>query len=354
MAVRRYRLLLALLSVCLVPCAAADDGFLDPLDRPASQVSNLLAAQFNAVTSAGSRLVAVGARGLIAVSDDGGASWKQTVSPVSSDLLAVHFPTPAEGWAVGHEGVILHSDDHGESWTKQLDGREAAIMLREHFEQLAAGGDKNAASYLEGVKLNYQDGPEQALMGVWFADAKSGYVAGTFGTLLATHDGGVTWESWMERVDNPEFLHYLGISGFGKELFLCSERGTVYRLNSQSGNFETLATGYNGSFFSINARPSAIVAVGLQGSAYRSLDNGTTWEAMPTSISVALTDLQVAEDGRIIASSVDGRLLQSDAQLKSFKVIPGGRPGRFTSLAILPKGQAVTVGYSGVRQVALQ
>ncbi|WP_425317565.1 YCF48-related protein [Pseudomonas nitroreducens] len=348
------RLLLALLSLCLVPWAGADDGFIDPLDRPASQVGNLLGAQFNAITTAGERLVAVGARGLIAVSDDAGSSWKQMASPVSSDLLAVYFPIPAEGWAVGHEGVVLHSGDRGKTWTKQLDGREAATLLQEHFEQRMAGGDSNAASYLDGVRLNYQDGPEQALMGVWFADAKVGYVAGTFGTLLATHDGGKTWESWMERVDNPELLHYLGISGYGNELFLSSERGIVYRLNPRSGRFETLETGYSGSFFSIKARPGAVIAVGLQGSAYRTLDQGATWVAMPTGISVALSDLQVAEEGRFIASSVDGRVLQSDVQLKAFKVVPGSRPGRFTSLVALPKGQAVTVGYSGVRQVALQ
>jgi photosystem II stability/assembly factor-like uncharacterized protein len=354
MAALRNRLLVALLFFALAPWARADDGFIDPLDRPASQVGNLLGAQFNAITVVGKRLVAVGARGLIAVSDDAGSTWTQMASPVSSDLLAVYFPTQTDGWAVGHEGVVLHSDDHGKSWIKQLDGRDAAKLLQEHFEQLAAAGDSNAASYLNGVRLNYQDGPEQALMGVWFVDAKVGYVAGTFGTLLATHDGGKTWESWMERVDNPELLHYLGISGYGNDLFLSSERGTIYRLNPQSGRFETLETGYSGSFFSIKARPGAVIAVGLQGSAYRSLDHGASWVVMPTGISVALSDLQLAEGGRFIASSVDGRVLQTDSQLSAFKVVPGSRPGRFTSLVALPKGQAVTVGYSGVRPVALQ
>ena len=31
--------------------------------------------------------------------------------PVSSDLVAVAFPTPQQGWAVGHDGVILASAD---------------------------------------------------------------------------------------------------------------------------------------------------------------------------------------------------------------------------------------------------
>ena len=41
------------------------------------------------------------------------SSWQQADVPVSSDLVAVPFPTPTHGWAVGHDGVVLHSADAG-------------------------------------------------------------------------------------------------------------------------------------------------------------------------------------------------------------------------------------------------
>lgn len=350
----RNLFLMFLFSCCLPAFAGQTSDFLDPLDRPASVVNNLAGAHLNAVAAAGNRLVAVGVRGLIMVSDDAGATWRQVDSPVSSDLLAVNFPTQQQGWAVGQEGVVLHSSDQGKSWVKQYDGRQAANELVEHYTKLAEGGDQAALAYLDGVKLNYKDGPEQALMDVWFADDQHGFVAGTFGTLLGTEDGGKTWVSWMERVDNPDFLHYLAISGSGEQVFIASERGIVFRFNKGSGRFDLVETGYSGSFFGIEVTPQAVVAAGLRGTAYKSLDQGASWSSMQTGVKVALSDVQALPDSRFLLASVDGRVIISDAKLDTFQSVSTSRPGRFSSLALLPDGKVVTVGYSGVRQVSLR
>jgi photosystem II stability/assembly factor-like uncharacterized protein len=352
--VRNIFLLATALVLGLSNTASAQTDFTDPLDRPASSVSNLPAAHLNSVTTAGERLIAVGARGLIMFSDDAGSSWSQAQSPVSSDLLAVHFASAKQGWAVGHDGVILHSTDGGNSWTKQFDGVAASKMLIEHFDQLLAAGDESAATFLEGVKLNYQDGPEQALMGVWFSDENNGVVVGTFGTLLATHDGGKTWESWMERSDNPEFLHYMAISGSGEQIYIASERGVVFKLDPQAQRFKRLETGYTGSFFSIKATPKTLVAAGLRGTAFKSMDDGSTWQPLPTGINVALSDVQSLPDGRFLLAGVDGKVVISDASVSSFKPLAVSRPGRFTSLAGFRDGKAVSVGFSGVREVTVQ
>jgi photosystem II stability/assembly factor-like uncharacterized protein len=72
---------------------------------------------------AGKRVVAVGQRGHVLISDDAGEKWQQSEVPVSADLVAVHFPDAEAGWAVGHDGVILNSTDGGRTWVRQLDGR---------------------------------------------------------------------------------------------------------------------------------------------------------------------------------------------------------------------------------------
>lgn len=100
------------LTLAPLPQAVAA-GFVDPLDRPA-QVSPLASKSLmQGVTRAGARLVAVGQRGHILVSDDSGATWSQAKVPVSSDLTAVFFANDKMGWAVGHDGVILNSVDGG-------------------------------------------------------------------------------------------------------------------------------------------------------------------------------------------------------------------------------------------------
>src|SRR5215469_14097420 len=72
------------------------------------------------VAHAGPRLVAVGARGMVLLSDDDGTSWRQAKTvPVRSTLTAVSFIDSKSGWAVGHDGAILATNDGGETWTLQ-------------------------------------------------------------------------------------------------------------------------------------------------------------------------------------------------------------------------------------------
>ena len=64
---------------------------------------------------ASQRLVAVGERGYIFVSDDDGAVWRRVPSGVESTLTAVAFADKL-GVAVGHDAAIVRSEDGGLSW----------------------------------------------------------------------------------------------------------------------------------------------------------------------------------------------------------------------------------------------
>ncbi len=70
---------------------------------------------------------AVGDRGVIWHTDDGGLSWNQQASPVSCHLNAVYFADSKRGWAVGGEsqlgragsrGIVLRTDDSGATWSQ--------------------------------------------------------------------------------------------------------------------------------------------------------------------------------------------------------------------------------------------
>ena len=97
MNILKWTLLTALAAAISAPFCrpVVAQGFVDVLDSPA-QLSPL--AQHGllvGLASAGERLVAVGQRGHILFSDDHGQRWQQASVPVSSDLVAVHFPRPA-------------------------------------------------------------------------------------------------------------------------------------------------------------------------------------------------------------------------------------------------------------------
>jgi photosystem II stability/assembly factor-like uncharacterized protein len=141
----------------------AVEGWTDVLDTPAMQSPLASRGLLTGLARAGDRVVAVGQRGHILWSDNAGQDWQQAKVPVSSDLVAAHFPSASQGWAVGHDGVILHTADGGKSWQRQRDGRP--------------------------------DEADVPLLDVWFRDERNGYAVGAFGTLLETNDGGAHWQS---------------------------------------------------------------------------------------------------------------------------------------------------------------
>lgn len=61
---------------------------------------------------------AVGTRGVILSTADGGVTWRQQTSGVEAWLSAVHFSDRQHGWAVGGLNTILKTTDGGEAWTK--------------------------------------------------------------------------------------------------------------------------------------------------------------------------------------------------------------------------------------------
>ena len=70
---------------------------------------------------------AVGDRGVIWHTDDGGANWRQQAAPVTCSLQAVFFIDARRGWAVGGlcqpgsgatRGIVLRTDDGGNTWHK--------------------------------------------------------------------------------------------------------------------------------------------------------------------------------------------------------------------------------------------
>ena len=75
-------------------------------------------ARLNAVCFAdAARGWAVGARGRIFATADGGRTWRAQASGVTDDLFDVKFVNQREGWVAGAGGTLLHTADGGASWS---------------------------------------------------------------------------------------------------------------------------------------------------------------------------------------------------------------------------------------------
>jgi photosystem II stability/assembly factor-like uncharacterized protein len=341
---------LAAAALCFSPGASGAPAFKDPLDYAAEKLVTVDNRPMMAVAKAGTRLVAVGSRGVIVTSDNNGASWTQSSVPVQSDLLAVQFPTASLGWAVGHDGVILHTVDGGLTWIKQLDGRLASPLYKDYYRKLDAAADPTIRRALAQLELNFKAGPALPYLDVWFADAQRGFAVGAFGMIAATRDGGKSWEPWLHRIENADFLNLNGIRGIGGKIYIVGERGMVFALDDMGERFKETATGYAGSFFGIAGNDAVLLAFGLRGNVYRSVDQGRHWEAVkiPSDATVMGGTVNLDQSGFVLVNSA-GQLMLGDTQARQFQRVQPARSMRYTNVAAIDAHSVVLTGLGGVR-----
>lgn len=193
----------------------------------------------NDIEDTGKRLVAVGERGHILLSEDEGKNWKQVESPVRAMLTRVDFVDADNGWAVGYDGSVLRTTDGGETWELK------------HFDA-------------EWGKPFYD---------VFFTAPDKGTVLGANGRALSTADGG---ESWTE-VTNPVFdtgfnMYALGVIN-DQTSIIAGERGMLGRTLDGGETWDMLVPPYIGSYFGVLPTGDyGVVLYGLQGRIFYAAD----------------------------------------------------------------------------------
>ena len=326
------------------------------------------------IAPAGERIITVGERGHVLYSDDSGDNWTQALVPTTQMLTGVYFTDKHRGWAVGHDGLILVSDDGGENWRVQRDGiaaqnqanlvaREQAHQLIEELETALQTADEDSRAelelQLEDAIMDLEDADlalEEAvftspLMDVWFQDARRGWAVGAFGALLATVDGGKTWQDQAQQIHNPDEFHLNSITGDGQgRVFIAGEGGIMFRSLDGGDNWETLEPFYEGSWFGLvySPRHDALLVFGLRGNLYRSTDFGESWEPVTDDNRATLAGGNAASDGRIALVGSVGTILTSDDGGQSFKRnLLEDRLG--LSSAFYSGGRLVLIGQGGVK-----
>jgi photosystem II stability/assembly factor-like uncharacterized protein len=323
---------------------------------------------------------AVGTYGVIIVSGDDGESWTQASVPASVALTGVHFPTPDSGWAVGHDGLILHSNDGGKSWQKQLDGHQLneQIMavaehiveqVRDELEALQSQEEpdeyeledaefmlEEAEFMLEGAVDDTTAGPVRPLLDVWFRNEREGFVAGSYGMLLHTGDGGQNWKLVSDRMDNPEAFHLNQITPAPDgSLYIAGESGFVYRSSDGGENWDSLEPGYEGSFYGIVVVPGdagdyELLAYGLRGNLFGSTDKGESWEQLDSGTTVTLMSGMLLGDGTVFLTGQGGTILTRTPGQQSFNRAQNPDRRVISGLEQGGDGNVLLVGLGGIRK----
>jgi len=268
------------------------------------------------VHSVGDRLVTVGERGHVFVSDDRGANWRQVPSSTTATLTAVSFVDEARGVAVGHDAVIIRTEDGGENW----------ILVQTAPED------------------------EEPLLAVRFDRRGHGFAVGAYGRFLESHDGGLSWE---ERDISASDLHLNALAEVDGVMLIAGEAGTLLRSDDGGATWNEIDSPYEGSFFGLLATPDGgLLAFGMRGHVFRSDDGGYDWSEIDTGTHSAIFGGHIVSPELVVLAGQNGLLLASGDQGRSFVTIDADTSRTFAAVAPgLGPGEVVLAGEEGVLRV---
>ena len=299
----------AMLALLGAACTAVAEPA--PADVPqAYRVAQPTRAPLVGLTHAGPRLIAVGDYGVIVLSDDAGATWRQARAVATRELLtAVTFVDANRGFAVGHGGTILRTDDAGESWMRV---REAP-----------------------------DEGP---LLAVWFEDARHGIAVGAFGVAIETRDGGTRWTRVAVGEGDLRDRHLNGIVALGDAtLLITAEAGALFRSGDGGHSWSLQKVPYNGSLWGgLALRDGAVLVFGMRGHVLRSDDQGRTFTDIPSGTNQSLTAGAQRADGTIVLVGLGGTIAQSIDGGRAYEVTVRPERQTFTALVEAASGLVLT------------
>ena len=268
------------------------------------------------VALAGDRLVAVGERGHILISDDNGTTWSQAEVPTRAMLTGVDFVDDALGFAVGHDAVILRTRDAGDSWEQ----------------------------------VHFAPEEETPFLDVWFETADRGFAAGAYGYFFVTTDGGDSWS--FEPIGEDDFHLYDVARSANGRLYLAAEAGFAYRSDDGGATWGEMPSPYDGSYFgTLPLDGESVLLFGLRGHLFRSEDGGDTWQELETGTVAMLTDGVVLADGRVLIVGLGGAALASDDGGRSFSPVDTSSRSGMSAVLVAPDNTVIVVGEGGPRRL---
>ncbi|MHA4869939.1 WD40/YVTN/BNR-like repeat-containing protein [Duganella sp. PWIR1] len=253
---------------------------------------------------AGSALLAVGERGMIARSVNDGRSWQQIPAPTSTTLTAVSFQGDQRGLAVGHGGVVLATEDAGRTWHKRLDGRRIAQLV------LQAAERSGAERAILQAKRMVSDGPDKPLLALQWISSRRVLAFGAYNIALYSEDGGRNWAALEQPLDNPLSLHIYAARARHNQVLLAGEQGLALLSEDGGKSFRRLSQPYRGSFFSAEiADDGQLWLAGLRGNVWHSADAGKVWQSAGTQSQATVTSSALV-NSQLILGTVSGQVLR--------------------------------------------
>ena len=244
-------------------------------------------------------------------------AWGGSTSPgTGQDLDGLACPAPGSCWAVGQKGTVVATSDGGRSWSSQSPGTTQDLLgtaFGDPTRGLLVGKHGTVAVTPDGGG-HWQLRPAATSKDLWsvaWLDAAHAVAVGQSGTVLTTADGGAGWR--------------LGSAGTSKDLLAVAaldpthlvavgKSGTVATSSDGGARWSSRALGSK-DLYAVAARGTTVLAVGQSGTTLRSTDGGGSWsfaqaggtDLLATSLAPGGAAWAAGKKGLVLVSADDGR-----------------------------------------------
>lgn len=233
--------------------------------------------------------------------------------------------------AVGDHGVVLFSDDRGVSFQQSAsvplstpltgvsfaDARHGWAVG--HWGAILATADGGGSWQIQ--RLSSEE--DRPLFAVHFFDAQRGVAVGLWSLVLTTDDGGRTWQE-QSLPPPPGFrradLNLMGLfADQDGHLYATAERGQLLRSSDRGRSWNYLDTGYEGTLWAGVALADGRLLVGGQrGTLLHGSADGLSWQRVPLQSKSSITAITVS-GRRVAAAGLDGLMVSSSDGGRTFE-----------------------------------
>ena len=304
---------LAVAALCLVGCEAPLNlgGVERELANPVHRYD-----QFQAIARNEQQLVVVGGAGIVLASPDNGKSWQRQELPGRPALIDVSLCPDGQFIALDTARNLWLGDAAATGWRAQpIETAEAVMALAcdpQNRVWVVGGFATILSSDDRGASWNeFSFGDDAQLTSVQFVDSSTGFVAGEFGMVLKTIDGGDNWEPVASLPG--EFYSQAAH-------FVDAERGWAVGLNGAilhtadgGGSWQSQASGVNIPLYGITGAGETLFAVGensvvlqYRGGAWRPLTHDNNVLSYLRAVSADADSLLVAGGNGVLFSLATG------------------------------------------------
>lgn len=320
------------------PATPAPPG---PIGTPSMRAPHPDKVLVETVALAGRRLVAGGLNGLLIVSDDNGASWRQIQLPVSVTLTAIRFADARTGWAVGHFGAVLHTVDAGEHWTLVQDNLGAARITLD-AARIADAADSVRDRMVRAATTLLQSDPSRPFLLIQTAGPGTVRLVGADGLAIESLDGGSHWLPWSAALDNPDRLQLNGMAERNDVVVAAGMHGLLLAGRPADG-LHALKSPYDGTVFGVlDGGRAGIILLGQQGHVFATTEplglpgpaKPARWSRIDDPSPTALTAGVLRQDGTTLLGDASGATWRVEGKPDELRLVPAGPQAPFPILAI--------------------